>query len=326
MEDNRIYSERPEPMRRLLLIISLIFIIISPLAGESIRINQLLKITPEEGDPYRWPYYLYIPDLNDSDSATLLILPNNTGKCSDDFDYHDKRALRQIYNMRDFADALRTIIIMPVFPRPETDWQIYTHALDRDALLTSIPELKRLDLQLIGMIDHSKKMLNDMSITVRDQVLMFGHSAAGMFVNRFCILHPELIRAAAIGSPGGWPMAPLEQWKNQTLRYPIGTADIREITGISFDAETFAEIPMLFFLGDQDDNDAVAYDDAYDSIDREIIMKLFGQTPVERWPVIGEIYRDKCHKCEFKMYEGVGHEVNSEMWKDIKAFFRKYLP
>ena len=32
--------------------------------------------------------------------------------------------------------VLKVAVLMPVFPRPKTDWQIYTHALDRDALMT----------------------------------------------------------------------------------------------------------------------------------------------------------------------------------------------
>ena len=41
------------------------------------------------------------------------------------------------------------------------------------------------------------------------RVLLQGFSASAMFANRFTVLHPQRVRAATIGSPGGWPIAPV---------------------------------------------------------------------------------------------------------------------
>ena len=47
-----------------------------------------------------------------------------------------------------------------------------------------------------------------------------------MFANRFIALHPEKVRAATIGAPGGWPISPVTEYKGVELYYPIGIADL----------------------------------------------------------------------------------------------------
>ena len=116
---------------------------------------------------------------------------------------------------------------MPVFPRPATDWKIYTHALDRDAMLTDKKEYARFDLQLVAMIDDARARLKKDKLKFDKSVLMTGFSASGMFANRFVFLHPDRVKAAAIGSPGGWAIAPVANYKEKTLRYPIGTGDFK---------------------------------------------------------------------------------------------------
>jgi hypothetical protein len=75
-------------------------------------------------------------------------------------------------------------ILVPAFPRPAGQSDIYTQALDRDSLQTDIPELSRLDLQLEGMIDDATARLSERGWKVDRKILMWGFSASGMFVNR----------------------------------------------------------------------------------------------------------------------------------------------
>jgi hypothetical protein len=72
------------------------------------------------------------------------------------------------------------------------------------------------------------------------------------------MIHPEIIRAAAPGSPGGWPLAPVSEWWNgTTLRYPVGIADIESLTGKPFDLADFKKVPQYIYVGDKDTNDAL---------------------------------------------------------------------
>src|SRR2546425_366895 len=84
------------------------------------------------------------------------------------------------------------------------------------------------------------------------------------FTNRFAMLHPERVKAAAFGSPGGWALAPIPSWKGKSLRYPIGTADFEAVSGAKLDLERLKKVPLFLFMGSEDTNDSVVYRDSYD--------------------------------------------------------------
>jgi dienelactone hydrolase len=277
---------------------------------------------------FHWPYYLYVPAaLRNGESKaerTLLVLPNNTGTNNDDPAFHDRAALRALDRSRPLADKLGVAVLQPVFPRPKTDWRIYTHALDRDALLTSKEGLQRLDRQLVAMIDHARERLAGEGVPVDRRVLLFGFSASGMFVNRFTFLHPERVKAAAIGSPGGWPVAPVAAWKERALRYPVGVADLATVAGRPLDLNALAQVPLFVFMGDKDTNDSVVFRDSYEEEDEKLLGELFGKTPVARWPAAERLYRDALPQAVFKLYPGAEHKVTKEMLDDLLAFLAQH--
>jgi predicted esterase len=278
---------------------------------------------------FSYPYYLYVPAaLRKAESKggvhTILVLPNNTGKISDEFSVHEADVKKRMAQVPAIASILKVAVLMPVFPRPETDWKIYTQALDRDSLVTDKREYRRLDLQLIAMIDDARERLAKQKLKFDRRVLLNGFSAQGMFANRFTFLHPDRVKAAAIGSPGGWPMAPVARYKEKDLRYPIGISDFRQVTGKKFDLRRLRRVPLFIFVGDKDDNDSVIFDDSYDQEDRDLILPLFGQKPVDRWEVVRSLYRDAGLNAEFKLYPGVVHTVTPVMRDDIRAFLLKH--
>ena len=288
------------------------------------------RIPAEPGKRFSYPYYLYVPtELTTAEALTrqhtLLVIPNNTGKISDDFGVHEADALRRMAQVPSIVSGLGVAVLMPVFPRPESDWKIYTQALDRDSLLTPKPEYRRFDLQLIAMIDDARARLgNQYGLRFERRVLMNGFSAQAMFANRFTFMHPDRVKAIAIGAPGGWPIAPVAAYDEHSLRYPIGVADFREVTGREINMRELRRIPMLIFMGDQDDNDAVPYGDAYENEDREVIFPLFGRTPIERWGTARSFYAQAGLNAEFKLYPGVGHTITNEMRDDMRSFLQRY--
>lgn len=196
--------------------------------------------------------------------------------------------------------------------------------------MTELEELKRVDLQLIAMIDDAIERLSHDGIKLETKFLMMGFSGSGMFTNRFAIIHPERIQAAAIGAPGGWPILPIEEWNGLKLRYPVGVWDLEELVGHEFDIQTFKSIPQYFYMGDEDDNDAV--DEVPDRFgvpleinfateDSELVFQQFGDTPVKRWPIAEEIYKAAGCSCQFVLYPREGHRISSKMIKDVLAFF-----
>jgi predicted esterase len=291
---------------------------------------RLTKAAPAADAAFRWPYYLYTPIWLEDNRILgrpihLLILPNNTGIASDDPAVDERAAGNMVFPFQLIFGDLDVAILIPTFPRPAAEWQYYTHALDRDTLLVDRPDLRRIDLQLEAMIDDATNRLSRKGWTVDRKALMFGFSASGMFVNRFTVLHPERVLAAAVGSPGGWPIAPVSDWEGQTLRYPIGVADVQELTGEAFDLESFRQVPLLFFMGDRDTNDSVPYDDGYDDQDQDLIYGLFGRTPVERWDDAEAIYASIGADAEFRMYPGVDHTITFEEFTAIREFFARVL-
>lgn len=301
----------------------------TPIPVPTLTDKDYIRVDPDPSKGFTYPYYLYVPKefggpTEKGNVQTLFVAPNNTGKVDDDLSVHEFDVKRRMVTSGAVAAAIKVAVLMPVFPRPKTDWQIYTQALDRDSMLTDKKEYRRLDLQLIAMIDHAIASQAKLGVKFDRRVLLNGFSAQGMFVNRFTFLHPDRVKAAAIGSPGGWPIAPVEKYKDKTLRYPIGVADIKLISGKPLDLKTLRKVPLFVFIGDQDDNDSVPFDDSYDEVDRDLINPLLGKTPVSRWEVSKQLYKDAGLNAAFKLYPGVAHTVTPEMRDEIRAFLLKH--
>ncbi len=291
--------------------------------------KDIIKIEANTAKGFVYPYYLYVPpELRDAklqkETHTILVIPNNTGKLDDDLSVHEADVKKRMANNGAIAALLKTAVLMPVFPRPATDWRIYTHALDRDAMMTDKKDYARFDLQLIAMIDDARRLLKKDKLKFDKRVLLTGFSASGMFANRFAFLHPDRVKAAAIGSPGGWAIAPVASYKEKNLRYPIGVSDFKTVTGEKFDLKKVQKVPLFIFLGDKDDNDSVIFGDSYEEEDKTLIFELFGKMPVERWEISKTLYAQSKMNAEFKLYPNVKHTVTIEMRDDIRNFLLKH--
>ena len=270
---------------------------------------QKIAAQPEKG--FNWPYLLYVPETVRS-STVLLVEPNNSGP-SDDFAFHERMAV-SFLNMRSpFSYVLKAPLLVPVFPRYE---DLYTQALDRAALLTQRENLVRIDLQLIAMIDDAIERLAARGIKSNKKFFMIGFSASGAFVSRFSAIHPERIMAAAIGSPGGWPIAPVAQWWGHNMTYDLGISDLGAVAGTPFNLSEFKKVPLFLYLGDRDDN--------WDSQDVSTELHFLGETIQERWIVAEDIYRSIGSSAKFVLYPGIGHIITNDMWLDIEAFLIKH--
>lgn len=291
--------------------------------------KNVIKIEADAAQGFQYPYYLFVPDAlrgEQAKSAThnLLVAPNNTGKLSDDLGVHEANVKQKMMQMGMAFGKMNVPVLMPVFPRPGTDWKIYTHALDRDAMLTDKAEYRRFDLQLAAMIRHARARLAKDGVKTNERILMYGFSASGMFVNRFAFLHPEMVKAVAAGSPGGWAIAPTEKFGGKTLRYPIGVGDLKTVAGKKLDSKNLRKVAFFIFLGDKDDNDSLTFADGYEEEDKTTVFELFGKTPVERWEISKKLYAENKLTAEFKLYPGIAHKVTPEMIGDIQTFFGKF--
>lgn len=270
---------------------------------------------------FHWPYLLLVPSV--VTSKHLLVRPNNTGFETVDLELLRASASCELAQTSVLAQKLGTPVLMPLFPRPP---EVYLHALTRAALETKVAENQRVDLQLVAMIDDARQRLAQKGVALDEQVLLEGFSASGSFVDRFTLLHPERVLAVAVGSPGGWPTAPVRNVGAVALPYPVGLGEVDALTGQPVPAvERLKQVSWFFFLGDRDENDAVVYRDSFSKADELLITQRFGIKPVARWPAAEKLNRAAGLDAQFKLYAGVGHSVTPEMEADLEAFFRRAL-
>jgi hypothetical protein len=279
--------------------------------------------SPEAG--FYWPYLLFIP--KNFKAVYLLVVPNNTGFAAEDLGLLRADGACEVQQQSTLAERLGCPLLVPLFPRPgvgEED-NLYLHALSKGSLLTERKEWKRVDLQLLGMIQDARARLEKEGREITSKVLLSGFSASGSFVNRFTLLHPESVLAVACGSPGGWPVAPVDALDGEKLPYPVGMADLEMLSGQYTDRKALKAVAWFFYMGNRDENDAVPFRDSYSKTDEELIFRRFGPTPVSRWKQAERLYTGQGLAASFMLYPGVAHEVTATMQGDIARFFEARL-
>lgn len=293
-----------------------------PGKSESTGTITLIPSSPENG--FQFPYVLRVPDEGDMDkSCYLLVEPNNSGHVSEKFEDHvdAAMALAQKAVGSDLLKRLHVPLLVPVFPRSEA---LYTHSLNRRTMDVADGPLVRLDLQLLSMIEDARRRLAERGITIQQKILLTGFSASGAFANRFTALHPDKVAAVAAGAVNGMLILPRSSWDTETLLYPIGVADIETLCGQRFDLDAWKQVPQFIYMGADDNNDAVAFDDAYTADERAQVYRLLGETmQPDRWEQCQKQYLDAGANVVFRTYQGIGHATNGKIHAELAEFFQK---
>lgn len=312
--------------------LGLLFLVFSLLYSCEIVKNGELQFIEANGEKeFHYPYYLFIPDeVSKETEIPLVVEPNNSGFLNDDLKAHVKKAERiatmDFYMGNYISRKLKLPLLVPVFPRFESDSHLYTHSLDRDIVLKQEKELKRIDLQILNMFEDARERLEELGYQTNDQFLMTGFSASGTFANRFSLIHPEKVKAVAAGGLNGLLMLPLSEMKGKELIYPVGTYDFEELFGKSFNPDAFQATPLFLFMGEMDDNDAIPYSDAFDEPERQLIYQLLGEEmQPQRWEACQMIYDSLGINATFKTYKDIGHENPEAVKDEIVVFFREVL-
>ncbi|MEA1928227.1 MAG: hypothetical protein U9N73_08460 [Candidatus Auribacterota bacterium] len=288
--------------------------------------DTIVQVEADAGQGFNFPYYLFIPNqIKRNEKMYILVEPNNSGNAVDNIEFHKQRARRLVGDSYAnwIARRLGIPLLVPVFPRWRKNWQLYTHALDRDTLMVTTGRLQRIDLQLIAMIRNAQAVLRANGIKVQSRVFLHGFSASGHFVNRFAVLHPEIVKAVASGAVNGIPILPIEIWKGHKLPYPIGIADLGQISGAGFNSIGYHKVAQYIYMGHLDRNDTVPYRDAWSEEEADLIKKAIGARMMpDRWEVSQTIYRKQGIPAQCVTYNGVAHTIKSEMMDDIVEFFQ----
>ena len=291
--------------------------------------GKLLLTEANHTAGFNYSYFLFIPDGTPyGEEVTLIVEPGNSGFADDDYGRHLEKGRRtaslDFYVGNYIARELNYPLLVPVFPRPESEWKIYTHIFDRDVAIQKNNSLERIDLQLLAMVEEAQNKLRERGYRIREQILMAGFSASGSFVNRFTAIHPGKVMAAAAGGTGGLLICPVDSLKGIPLGFPLGTDDFITLFGRQFDAVSFSDTPQYYYIGELDTNDAVPYEDGYDQHERQLVFELLGkEIHPDRWINCMKVYRENNIRAQFKTYEGTGHEITDEIRQDILKFFRE---
>lgn len=298
---------------------------------------DLVDADPDAG--FNYPYYLHVSDSVASDTPVpILVETTNMPGQTDDFDAHLDEAERRASNGfgRRIADELTLPFLHPVFPRPVSDpvdWTHYTHSLDAETLRIDNSPLERIDLQLLRMVADARSRVSERGIPTMDRFIINGFSASARFANRFSALHPENLISVSAGGLDGTMILPIEEaeipvdWVDSAeLNYPVGTANIEELTGEPFDLDAFRDVHQFLYLGEDDEKDTLLYPDAWTEPKiRGIAVSVYGEDiHEERFPYCKAVYEEVDVSAVFRQYEETGHDPTPAI-EDVVEFHERSL-
>ncbi|WP_258544433.1 hypothetical protein [Alteromonas lipotrueae] len=301
----------------------LLFLLSSNLCAEDLVVE--VPANPEKG--FFFPFFLKVPELTETNY--LIVETNNTGKVSDDFDIHLNSARKAILGNSIgpwVSKKLKAPILVPAFPRSEKHWETYTHAFDSDTMLVDSGKLKRIDLQLLAMINEAKSILRTHSVIVNERIVMTGFSASGTFANRFSLLHPESLKVVVAGGLNGILMLPVNSLNEVKLDYPLGLNNFEQVTGKAFAKEKWKALPQFLFMGENDTNDSTKFGDAYSDEEKATIYSSLGESmQPNRWENCQNKYLKHGANAVLKTYENIGHGTDLRIHNDILAFISENI-
>ena len=277
----------------------------------------VVKANPEKG--FHFPYLLKTSKKT-VDANYIVVESNNTGghnKSIKGMTSKAKKSLGWVLGSS-ISKKLNYPMLMPVFPfatkeiekvlTNKNKYKYYFPQLDSDVLKIDIDKYKRIDLQLIAMIDDAReRLLKENNQKINEKVIMVGFSSSSLFSARFTFLHPERVSVAIGGGIGGLLPVPTEKINGIEAIYPIGTYDFENITGTKFNLEEYKKTPQFYYQGTKDKSNPFrrGADDLTDE-EYEIVKKLF---------VNGLPFEDK----------PVSLKVNTKMWENSQKYINQIV-
>jgi len=296
----------------------------------------VVKANPEKG--FHFPYLLKTSKKT-VDANYIVVESNNTGSNNSikGMTSKAKKSLGWVLGSS-ISKKLKYPMLMPVFPGT-MQWKYYFPQLDSDVLKIDEDKYRRIDLQLIAMIDDAReKLLKENNQNINEKVIMVGFSSSSLFSARFTFLHPERVSVAIGGGIGGLLPVPADKINGIEAIYPIGTYDFEKITGKKFDLEEYKKTPQFYYQGTKDKSNPFRRG-AEDLTDEEykIVKKLFvdglpfGDKPVSlkvstvMWNNSQKYINQIVDNVRFESPKGLGHEITPKMIRKSTKFIKENL-
>jgi hypothetical protein len=311
-----------------------------------VPVNELETHEPDDEIDYAW--FTYLPSGINKTEKTYLVVEGTAGLQSNNYD--EVVADNKLSTNNPIPVALRKKgfpYLKIVIPSPGlgvndvNDYSRYPQGLYRGSFVTTTVFKKRPDLRLNKMIDKYLAALRQNGYNMSDKVFMYGFSISGAFTIHYASMYPERLKAIAPGSPG-FMTIPETSYKGTAVNWPVGIADLYELSGIIFDFEAFKQIPVFLWIGDKDYTTPVSgYNQGAENWEwttggatflkdqNNFIHDNFGisgseigKDQVEIMTNTTNYYKSLGISIELKIYPGVGHNgATSTMTEDVIQFF-----
>ena len=308
----------------------------------------VVKANPEKG--FHFPYLLKTSKKT-VDANYIVVESNNTGghnKSIKGMTSKAKKSLGWVLGSS-ISKKLNYPMLMPVFPfatkeiekvlTNKNKYKYYFPQLDSDVLKIDIDKYKRIDLQLIAMIDDAReRLLKENNQKINEKVIMVGFSSSSLFSARFTFLHPDRVSVAIGGGIGGLLPVPADKINGIDAIYPIGTYDFENITGTKFNLEEYKKTPQFYYQGTKDKSNPFRRG-AEDLTDEEfeIVKKLFvdglpfGDKPVslkvntKMWENSQKYINQIVDNVKFESPKNLDHEITPKMTSKSVEFIKENL-
>lgn len=312
---------------------------------------ELIDADPDAG--FHFPYFLYIPGIstpadgpNYADTRPLFVgFSPWAGETSEREERLDSgRSDIEGGRQRFIVEELEVPSIVALLPGGADDGSFRN--LDHNSLQVTDPPTERLDLQLLAMVEDARDRLADQPYDVPEKFHLDGYSSRGRWASQFTMLHPERVNAIS-GGGNGTATIPNEELDEDIptigepemdrLPWAVGVSDLDDLIGTDFDREAWLDVNQFRYIGAEDQGDPDELDHPSEYVHspsyrhfgeerQQLLIDIFGWKQVdERFETARAIYENVGAPAEFKIYEGIGHEVTPEIAEDIIEFHREQI-
>lgn len=271
--------------------------------------QTVYRINENKSRGYQIPAYLVIPssyagkEPEDYAFSRLLVYAYKTGS-KDAIDQQEKQ-IRNRISLATGINGINAISLWLVIPQDNAELM----RLGKDL---NIPgKYKRLDLQVVSLIEDALTFLEEQGITLPNRVALTGYSGEGQFCTRFAMLHPEYVGVVVAGGTSWSPVLPVSKLGFHTLSWPLGIKDYRAVTGYDFNREAWENIIFYIDQGLKDDRGSC----------NESMLKEAGFN-TNNYPSIWEEFTDvlleNSSNMQIVTYQTIGHQR-------VTADYQKFL-
>jgi hypothetical protein len=284
------------------------------------QIVRTILAAPEKG--FEYPYHYYLPksvgsraldEAHNLEPIRLMVIPYR-GTLNEKT-YHEtfEGSLSYFRQFLQMAERKRVIPISFVIPHQN---------LSRSHM-KAVGKNYRMDLQLIRAVEDLRKRLTDEGTQTYPDFVLYGEGVAAAYAARFTHLHPEKVRAAIIGNPGGYGFSPRRRLGKTPLVFPLGVGDMIHISGRRFQKSEFQKTPILLYWEENHVQDKELFKANFNSAEQELLLKHVGVDPFARWQRTKFFYEKAQCQCEYRTYLDVGESTPKDRMKDVLSFVER---